>query len=112
MSGQSVLGAKTYVVPSNSNNTALQGNALATNFYLSGLSSYLFVLDYHLFNPIFYKINLWLIIIFLLVISVPITINRKTVKKNIALKHSLIALYTFLFGTMVILYLMYLHGVV
>jgi len=112
MSGQSILGAKTYVIPSNSNNTALQGNTLATNFYLSGLSSYLFVLDYHLFNPIFYKINLWLIIIFLLVISVPITINRKSVKKNIALKHSIIALYTFLFGTMVILYLMYLHGVI
>jgi len=112
MSGQSVLGAKTYIIPPNSNNTALQGNTLATNFYLSGLSSYLFVLDYHLFSPIFYRINLWLIIIFLLVISVPITINKKSVKKNIALKHSIIALYTFLFGTMVILYLMYLHGVI
>jgi hypothetical protein len=112
LSGQSVLGAKTTVTPSNNTNTVLQGNTLATNFYLSGLSSWLFVLDYHLFTPIFYKINLWTIIIFLLIILVPITINRKTVKKSITLKHSLIALYTFLFGTMIILYLMYLHGVV
>ena len=112
LSGKAVLDAKTYVIPPNSNNTALQGNAIATNFYLSGLSSYLFVLDYHLFTPIFYKINLWLIIIFLLVISLPVAMNRRIVKKNIALKHSLIALYTFLFGTMIILYLMYLHGVV
>jgi len=112
LNGQSILGAKTYIIPPDSNNTALQGNAIATNFYLSGLLSWLFVLDYHLFTPIFYNINLWLIIIFLLIISLPITINRKTVKKNIILKHSLIALYTFVFGVMIILYLMYLHGVI
>ena len=65
-----------------------------------------------LFTNIYAGLNLWWMVMFLILITTPLTLSSRNFKKHVGAKHAFYAAYVLMIGTMVILYLMHLRGIV